>query len=132
MGKICNSPIHSRDVIDPLVWAELLELLEDDDPDILGEMIDSYLEDASTALALIQEASERGDAVALRRAVHALRSPSASLGASDLARSCGEIEKSLRDAAEYDPWTTAGIDALHAETKRAMAALLCRHPHHGR
>jgi HPt (histidine-containing phosphotransfer) domain-containing protein len=94
-------------------------------------MIDSYSEDASALLATIREATDRRDAIVLRRAVHALRSPSASLGAVALASICADVEKDLRYAADVAVWPPAGIDALLTEAERAMVCLQARDPRRG-
>ena len=61
-------------------------------PEILAQVIDCYLEDTPQLLQAIAVAVDRGDAIALRRAAHTLKSTSATLGATDLAQLCKELE----------------------------------------
>jgi HPt (histidine-containing phosphotransfer) domain-containing protein len=119
------------DPIDAVTWAGLLELMGADGTDVMAELIDSYLEDTTGRLAEIRAAHRSGDAMRLRRSAHALRSPSASLGAWAVAGLCAEVEEGLRHGSGAVNWPEVRIDRLMAEAERAMAALKARHPHHG-
>src|SRR5215204_6048411 len=62
------------------------------DPDFFAEMIDVFLADAEELLGAMDGALARGDAAALRRVTHTLKSNSRTFGASALADLCQEIE----------------------------------------
>ena len=62
------------------------------DADFFAEMIDVFLVDAEELLSAMIGAHANGDASALRRAVHTLKSNSRTFGASALADLCQEIE----------------------------------------
>jgi HPt (histidine-containing phosphotransfer) domain-containing protein len=62
------------------------------DPDFLAEMIDVFLADAEELLAAMDGALAAGDASALRRAAHTLKSNCRTFGASALADICQDIE----------------------------------------
>lgn len=60
--------------------------------DFLGEMIDTFLDDAPQQIATIQTALRSGDVEAFRRAAHSLKSNAASFGADQLAELAYELE----------------------------------------
>jgi HPt (histidine-containing phosphotransfer) domain-containing protein len=62
------------------------------DADFFAEMIDIFLVDAEDLLSAMVGALANGDASALRRAVHTLKSNSRTFGASALADLCQDIE----------------------------------------
>jgi signal transduction histidine kinase/DNA-binding NarL/FixJ family response regulator len=107
--------------LDSQIWNELREMLGEDGDSGLGELIDLFLEDALKLVSAIVVAQRNADADAMIRAVHALRSPSASLGAVQLAALCSRVEESLRRSAAA--WPQEAIDALLIESGRVTEAL---------
>ena len=57
------------------------------------ELIDTFLAEAPGALGALREAVEQGDADALRRTAHTLKSNGATFGAEELSRLCRELEE---------------------------------------
>jgi HPt (histidine-containing phosphotransfer) domain-containing protein len=80
------------DAVDASVLADLEEMQEEGEPDLVAELIGLYLRDAPRKLASMREAEAGGDAASLRRAAHSLKGSSASLGAFGVAALCGELE----------------------------------------
>jgi HPt (histidine-containing phosphotransfer) domain-containing protein len=75
------------------------------EPDLLSEIIASYLGDAPVQLEAIHRAVAAGDAEGLRRSAHGMKSSSANLGATVLSSLCKELEEmgrsgDLRQAAQ--------------------------------
>ncbi len=60
--------------------------------DFLGEMIDTFLDDAPQQIQTMQTALSAGDVDAFRRAAHSLKSNAASFGADQLAELAYELE----------------------------------------
>ena len=97
---------------------------------VLARVIDQYLEEAPqllqamrNALASLQAKTvSQGDAAALERAVHTLKSTSATLGAMSLAQLCGELEA----ITHTDPLTVTTAMVLQVETEfeKVKTALL--------
>jgi PAS domain S-box-containing protein len=85
------SPEDLADILELRILEELKEMTGDD-TDVLGEVIDSYLEDTPQLLSQISQALESQDAKLLQRSAHTLKSSSASLGALNLSDLCREIE----------------------------------------
>jgi len=109
-----------QSVIDPAVWADLLESLGGD-ADFVAELLETYFDDSSRLLVAMQEALSTGKAEDLRRAAHSLKSSSASFGAIRLSNKCKELEDmgkagALEGAAEQ-------IDHIAAEYAKTRAAL---------
>jgi len=107
-------------IIDRGALDVLLETVGDD-LGFLGELIDVFFEDSPEQLAAAQEALAAGDAEALRRTAHSLKSNSKNFGAITLAETCKELE----DLANSDTLDGAAelIDQVAAEYDKAEAAL---------
>jgi HPt (histidine-containing phosphotransfer) domain-containing protein len=60
--------------------------------DFIGELLDTYFQDAPDMIAEMHQALESGDALAFSRAAHSLKSNSASFGAMGLAAQARELE----------------------------------------
>src|SRR5215218_8406472 len=83
------------------------------DPEFLGEMIDVFLADAVELLAAMDGALAGGDAGALRRAAHSLKSNAATFGATQLTALARQLEE-LGKTADLDG-TAALVEAACAE-----------------
>lgn len=88
---------NATGAVDTAVLAELEEIQEEGEPDLIAELIGLYLEDSPRKLAAMREAEARADAASLRRAAHSLKGSSASLGAFGVAALCGELERACRE-----------------------------------
>lgn len=125
---IANQDIHFHPAaessiasLDPLRWEELRQLAGDAAPVFLAELISCYLEETAQLLQSLQTAVTQADMMTLRRVAHAIKSSSASLGASTLAQLCRKIEQlSTIDAcAVAAPY----VAQAKAEFQRVQAAL---------
>jgi HPt (histidine-containing phosphotransfer) domain-containing protein len=61
-------------------------------PDFIGELIDTFLEDAPKLIKELETALAAGDAESFRRAAHSLKSNAASFGALHLSSLSKELE----------------------------------------
>ncbi|MCP9849416.1 Hpt domain-containing protein [Cyanobium sp. Morenito 9A2] len=114
--------------IDPQAWGELLALGGEDAGVMIEELVTMYLEDGEALLQAIRQHQAAGDAKALGRSAHALRSPSATLGALRLAELCQQVEL----ACGHQPEGTAAqipIEAVVKEGQRVISALQQRLDH---
>ncbi|MFL5674469.1 MAG: Hpt domain-containing protein [Chloroflexota bacterium] len=84
-----------RQFVDPAAIDGLLEMTGGD-PEFLRELITTYVEDGAAQLAAMREAVTAGDAEALVRPAHSLKSNSASMGAEHLATLCRALETDAR------------------------------------
>jgi HPt (histidine-containing phosphotransfer) domain-containing protein len=118
-GSSMNSDPH--DPIDPQAWTELLSIAGSDPAEMIEELVGLYEEDAANYIATIRTSRETPDLDELRAAAHALKSPSATLGALDLAECCRRLE--LACPSEDRATLTQLIDELLVEFERALHAL---------
>ena len=81
--------------IDPATFDRLVEITGGD-LEFVGELIDTYLEDAEGQMAALRAAAEADDAAAMLRPAHTLKSSSANVGATLVAERCRAIELEAR------------------------------------
>jgi HPt (histidine-containing phosphotransfer) domain-containing protein len=108
--------------IDPSAL-EVLSETTGGDPEFLAELIDTYLSDAVEQFAAMDAAFAAGDAAALRRAAHSLKSNSATFGATALTALARQLEE-LGKAAELDAAGTLLAEARQefARVERGLSA----------
>ena len=78
--------------LDPSALQELRSFSDDGGPDLLGELIDIFLDDAPPRLDALRAAVQAGDATGTREAAHALKGACAQLGALFLSQLCKQLE----------------------------------------
>ncbi len=121
------SPTTAGAVLDEVSLQRLHEL----DPEGANHVVERVLRafEASLQRLLPQgvQALEQGDHDAVRHVVHTLKSSSASVGALELSRRCGEIENRLRALQTADLDTLlAGLNTEGQRVLAAVRALLAR------
>ena len=87
-------PCVSMDVIE-----ELRELVDEDTPEFLKELLHSFLADAERHLDNMRSGLDENDIHKVMHASHTLKSSSANLGALGLSAYCKTIENSCRSGA---------------------------------
>ncbi len=112
---------ESQDVLDAAVLDELRDLAGPDDPSLLIEVIDLFLEDAPGHINNLQQHVADSDMEGLEHAAHALKSSSAYVGAMILSGLCREIERIGREGAEDG--AAARIEELVAHYEDVRVAL---------
>lgn len=116
-----DPPAIDQPAIDPQIWQQLNAMGGEATQEMLKELIKMYQEDGEKLLGALKEALQSRDQVKLRKSAHALRSPSASLGALVLAELCKTLEEAesqilLERAPQF-------IAQLEAEFNRAVVSL---------
>jgi HPt (histidine-containing phosphotransfer) domain-containing protein len=106
--------------IDPAAFARLVEITGGD-LEFMGELIDTYVDDADGQLAALRTAAAAGDAAAMLRPAHTLKSSSANIGAMHLAEHCRTIEADARTG--HVPDAVARVDAVAEALAAATADL---------
>ncbi len=109
-------------VLDTSVLAELSTSVGDD-REFVNELIEAYLADAPEQIAAIHEAAAGGDASALVRPAHTLKSSSATIGAQQLAARSRRLEFAGREARLDDATTQDDVAALDADWQSLSVAL---------
>lgn len=78
-------------IIDQAVFTNLLDSMGGD-VDFLTELVEAYIVSTPELFTSIRQALDSGDAPALQRAAHSLKTGSASFGALSFAAYCKELE----------------------------------------
>ena len=109
----------SMDVIE-----ELRELVDEDTPDFLKELLHSFLADAERHLIAMRTGLDENDIHKVMHASHTLKSSSANLGALGLSAYCKTIENSCRSGAleGLDEAITGGTEEFE-KVRQLMTAL---------
>jgi HPt (histidine-containing phosphotransfer) domain-containing protein len=112
----------NHQVLDPAALETLLEVVGGETA-LLGELIDSFLEEAPPLVANLRQALEGEDAAELRRAAHTIKSSSHDFGATNLAELCQELENmgkadTLDGAAEL----VAQVEGEYEQVRVALEA----------
>ena len=108
--KPCREETNKR--FDPTVFAKYRRIQQMGQPDIVVEIIESYLKSALPLVQKMRAALALGDGGALWRAAHTMKSSSGSVGAMKMAKICQELERKGR-AKELE-----GCDLLFDELVR--------------
>ena len=104
--------------IDPARYAELQDTAG---ADFVGELVDTFLQEAPGMLAELRAARAATDADRFRRAAHSIKSNANTFGALALGTLARELE--LKGLAPDLAGDDAAIDALASELERAGAEL---------
>ena len=108
-------------VLDLAVLDELRSLGGEEAPELVAEIINTYLEDAPARLRAMQTAVSSRDLDTLCQAAHAMKSSSAYLGATSLSAIFQEIEMIARGRSAGD--VRLHVERCLAEFERVKAAL---------
>ncbi len=116
-----GSPSDAPAIV-PNALQSVIEMVGGDEPEIIVELIDTYLEDSSNQVAQMTPMLAAGDWVTLRRIAHSMKSSSATFGAMYLSQLCQRLEQSAKDQCG-DGTCAAQIDGVVVEHGLVMAAL---------
>ncbi len=101
MASVTDASVPPSDVacLDLQVVTALRELGGEDDPDLFDDLVETFAIDSPARLDSIEDAVRAGDADALHRAAHGLKSSAANMGARELAETCRHLENLGKDGA---------------------------------
>jgi len=110
-----------RPVLDTAVIEGLRELGGDDDPGLVLELIEMFLDDAPSRLSEMMQGLEAGDLELMTRSAHTLKSSAANMGAMLLSSICKELEAAARaqDVARYAAMTEA-CQEIYDRSEKAL------------
>lgn len=111
------------EVLDLDLLDELKMLADDDDPEFLSELIETYLSELDPSLEAMAQAAGSNDPEAVRRAAHRLKGSSANIGASELSARCAELEQRHRQSDAHGE-LLAAVDAEAARVRVALRGYL--------
>jgi HPt (histidine-containing phosphotransfer) domain-containing protein len=113
-------------VLDPASLQRLHELDPQGENRVVERVLRAFESSLTRLLPQTSQALAEGDHETLRHGVHTLKSSSASVGALELSRCCGEIENRLRQL-QVDGLAER-LARLNAEGGRVLAAVRCLLP----
>lgn len=116
-GGCANAPVLRESSI-----LELLTLGGEGASELLIELVDLYLEDSAVRMAEAQGGFQDQDPEQVSRAVHALKSSSANMGAIELSQLCANLE-AVGSGEELTPELLAKLEGMHAEVQAALREL---------
>jgi HPt (histidine-containing phosphotransfer) domain-containing protein len=93
------------------------------DSGFVRELVEAYVTDSATLVDAIEAAVAAGDADALVRPAHTLKSSSATLGATTVAATARSLELAARSGSIDDPDTAAAAARIRSEWETATTAL---------
>ena len=92
-----QSNCTANPTVDLSVLTNFDEAQLDGEPDLIVELIDLYLEEASKLLAVMREAVAKKDELPIKQAAHSLRGSSGNLGILQMTLMCREVEQMKSD-----------------------------------
>jgi len=108
---------NPESVLDMSVIESLRELGGEDQPELLAELIDLFLDDTPKQLQALDEAVEAAYPEGMERAAHTLKSSCANVGAMGMSVLCFELEKLGRSNA------IEGAGSLSSQIQQAYVAV---------
>ena len=108
----------------PIDLAVYSKLKASTGPEFVGELVDTFLQEAPGMLAELRNARADGNAERFRRAAHSLKSNANTFGATSLAARARELElKGLDAEPARDQAVLVALEAEHARAADALKAL---------
>jgi len=125
MLALSRTPTTPQSAPAPVLDEASLQRLHELDPQGENRVVERVLRAFEASLTRLlpqsEQALRQGDHETLRHVVHTLKSSSASVGALELSRGCGEIENSLRGL--HTNGLEQRLALLQAEGQRVLAAV---------
>jgi HPt (histidine-containing phosphotransfer) domain-containing protein len=100
----------------------LVEMVGADMPEVLVDLLDTYLEESAGLVSAIRDGERGGDLASVLRPAHSLKSSSASIGAMRLSKLCADLEAHLRGSLPGLD-VSAQIRQVESEFARVQSAL---------
>ncbi len=112
---------HRQVSIEPMVLNQLYNVIGKDRPQMLVDLINTFLEDVPTRFSQIEQALQEKNLEGVHAMTHTLKSSSASLGALTFSRLCEQIEDAVQF--ENSEEVLQGYIHLQEEFSRVQQAL---------
>lgn len=108
--------------LDPQVIASLLNLAGEDEPDLVLELIDLFLEDADVRILALEQATKAQEWDRVVKIAHTLKGASATIGAQPFSVACREVEIEAREG-DLTPRTLKHALDSHLDTQFCLISL---------
>ncbi|MEM6674658.1 MAG: Hpt domain-containing protein [Planctomycetota bacterium] len=122
--RLGGGPILDRDA-----FAALEELAGLDDPDLVAEIVELYLDDSLVRVSEVESGRRSSEFGRIGSAAHALKSASANIGALTFSEACADLEAATRvrggvDLDEIERLCDRAMQ-MYAEVRTALGLLDC-------
>ena len=119
---------NSGPAISAQEFQNLVEMVGADMPEVLVDLLDTYIEESAGLVAAIGEAFQRRDVPSMLRPAHSLKSSSASIGAMQLSHLCHTLEAYARGSSPAIdvPTTVASIQHEFGRVRSELTAARAR------
>ena len=118
-----GAPFGGGPVLDAATITGLQDLGGEDDPGLLLELIDLFIEDAEARVSTIREALANDDIETVGKMAHALKSASANLGALGFSESCRTLELIVREGTQPIGDLTNSTCEMYGEVRDVLNQL---------
>jgi two-component system sensor histidine kinase/response regulator len=121
-AALTNDPAHGQATpLNPAVLTKWRSIQTAEGNNLWSELIDLYLLELNDNLSAMRTAMAERNYSQMARVAHALKGSSASIGATEMAKLCAELEQIMLDPVFEDP--DALVAKVEAESMRVRAAL---------
>lgn len=129
IAKMSDQSFHSSGsneantpAISETEFQALVDMVGPDTPEVLVDLLDTYLEESSGLVSAIRAGELQGDLGSILRPSHSLKSSSASIGAIRLSKLCADLESHLRGSLP-DLDVSGQVQKIESEFARVQHAL---------
>ncbi|OQW93092.1 MAG: hypothetical protein BWK79_12990, partial [Beggiatoa sp. IS2] len=125
VADIQTGKMPENDTLITAMRAALVALIGEEEPELTHELVMTYLEGSDILVAELQTAIVEQDATKLAQAAHSMKSSSASLGATQLAELCKQLEQQGRagNLQEADNRVEKTVDE-YRQVKKALKIII--------
>ena len=122
MEDAASLSAREEPVLQPNALAAIVEMIGIDEPDVIIDLLDTFLSDSQRQIDEMYRSLAAGDIKTLHRAAHSMKSSSATFGALPLSKLCQHLEQSAKDQC-VDGSCAEQVDRVAAEHKLVLVAL---------
>lgn len=95
LNQCTSKESEAESIMEPIRQA-IRSMIDDDDPEMLRELVDLFLQDTVLQISALREALDDEEQGELKRVAHTLKGSSSSLGLNSLTTLCKQLEEILR------------------------------------
>ena len=122
MEDVVSTSARPEPVLQPNALEAIVEMIGIDDPEVVVDLIDTFLTDSQRQVEEMHRSMAAGDFKTLHRAAHSMKSSSATFGAMALSKLCQRLEQSAKEQCA-DGTCAEQIEIVAAEHTLVLAAL---------
>lgn len=110
---------YMQEIVDLSVLESFRDYQQPGEPDLVGKLIDLFVEDTTERISVIKQAIIDGDTALIKREAHNAKGGAGNIGAHRMAASCRELEQKASQPAD----AAVVISNLESEFKQVIEVL---------